>query len=673
MIKKIFLLTCTLMVYILFSSTIVQAAPNKVSSKGNGTINSYEMTVEALEDSDITKLHIKVYSDIPGYNTLYELKKVQVKAFDENGNKVLTKNYFNIPLDNGLGIIELNSGHKLQNLRVTTWIKTDQSVDQEILREDNVPVSLKQDLAAAPMITDAQAADTGNSAGLNAGDTITVKFDIDTNQPTAAGKYNVDNLIDFGMDKSLGSNYTGIWVDAKTLLIRILDAAGSNICIGDSIKIKQDGNLKNADNTSENCSSSFAIGGTFGDDKVIIVSFKDPNLESAVRAALYIPQGDITNLDMAKLMRLVVSGRQIKDLSGLEYGININVLYLAGNEITDITPISNLQNLKELYLDGNGIKTITGLSSLGSLQSLSISENEITDISPLESMTTLEELDASHNGISDISALKDMVNMRELNLSYNMIEDVSALENLKNLQSLNLSYNSISIISGLSNLTNLTSLSIEKNQCSDILAVQGLVNLQYLNFSQNKVEDTMPLIGLTNLRKLYMASNAITDISGLENLVNLDTLDLSNNGVNHIATLGKLVKLNTLKLDSTRVSDITPLKDLKNLQGLYMNSCGISDISPLRGLTNMYTIVLSNNDIGDISSLEALTNLRWVILLGNSINDISSLVTNSKNGGIGSGDYIDLTGNQLDITEGSKNMQDIQSLITSGAIVKYGQ
>lgn len=51
--------------------------------------------------------------------------------------------------------------------------------------------------------------------------------------------------------------------------------------------------------------------------------------------------------------------------------------------------------------------------------------------------------------------------------------------------------------------------------------------------------------------------------------------------------------------------------------------------------------------------------------------DLTPLVRNSEGGGLGSGDTVELGGNNLDLTPGSGNMADIQRLQEKGVTVRY--
>jgi Leucine-rich repeat (LRR) protein len=63
-----------------------------------------------------------------------------------------------------------------------------------------------------------------------------------------------------------------------------------------------------------------------------------------------------------------------------------------------------------------------------------------------------------------------------------------------------------------------------------------------------------------------------------------------------------------------------------------------------------------------------LTNLTNLFLYNNQIVDISALVNNT---GLGSGDYVNICNNYLNLTPGSPNMLDIETLQSRGCDVDY--
>jgi hypothetical protein len=121
-------------------------------------------------------------------------------------------------------------------------------------------------LISYPVFTQVVADDPNNTyGGINNGDTLTLVFDINTNEPLAGTKAQIDGLIDFG-GKSLGTDYTGVWTDPNVLKITVTDATGGDLAIGDTIAIKIDGtnDLKNQAGTSDASDTSGQVTGAWG-------------------------------------------------------------------------------------------------------------------------------------------------------------------------------------------------------------------------------------------------------------------------------------------------------------------------------------------------------------------------------------------------------------------------
>ena len=203
-----------------------------------------------------------------------------------------------------------------------------------------------------------------------------------------------------------------------------------------------------------------------------VVSMPDANLAAVVRETLDLTPGDaISQLDMLRLGGLEANDRQITDLTGLEYAVNLKGLLLGDNQISDITPLAE--------------------------------------------STIIEGLELHYNNISDISSLADMTNLSDLNLDGNSVSDLSPLTELINLQSFYLANNSVSDLSPLAGLTNLKDLNLYNNSISDLSPLAGLTHLTYLTLVRNSVSDLSPLAGLTHLEGLDLRDNPISDLSPL--------------------------------------------------------------------------------------------------------------------------------------------------------------
>ena len=138
-----------------------------------------------------------------------------------------------------------------------------------------------------------------------------------------------------------------------------------------------------------------------------VVTFQDPNLDTAIREALNKPSGPIHASELAGLASLTAGDSGIEDLSGLQYCTNLTDLSLGSNRISDILPLAKLTSLTHLDLWHNQISDISPLANLTSLTYLYLPRNQISDISALADLTNLIEILLYSNQIGDISPLVD--------------------------------------------------------------------------------------------------------------------------------------------------------------------------------------------------------------------------------------------------------------------------
>jgi hypothetical protein len=128
---------------------------------------------------------------------------------------------------------------------------------------------------AAPRIVSAVLNDVDADGQWSMGDTLTITFDVDTNLASnmdLSNKTNVDKLINWNADGtgatiSLGNEYSGSWLDARTLVITAgADVTGNNlatmIATGERIGIRKEAILRTADDRSDSSTDSAQLTGT---------------------------------------------------------------------------------------------------------------------------------------------------------------------------------------------------------------------------------------------------------------------------------------------------------------------------------------------------------------------------------------------------------------------------
>ena len=165
--------------------------------------------------------------------------------------------------------------------------------------------------------------------------------------------------------------------------------------------------------------------------------FPDKNLEAAVRALVYDkkddPSKELTDEDLTKIYLLEAKGKGIKDLTGLEKCVNLQLIDLAQNEITDVTPLKGLKALQSLTLANNKITDLGPIAGITALQYIEASNNQIRSLPPLDALTRLSALYIAGNQISDVTPVVKLTKLSSLDLAGNQITCVEALAELKGL------------------------------------------------------------------------------------------------------------------------------------------------------------------------------------------------------------------------------------------------
>ncbi len=347
------------------------------------------------------------------------------------------------------------------------------------------------------------------------------------------------------------------------------------------------------------------------------------NNENSISRPLY---QDITIKDMISFdSYLDLSSKGIKDLTGMEYAINVKFLDLGENDISDVSKLAKLRNMLSLSLNDNQISDISPLTGLSSLENFILSGNDIEEISSISTMKNLKTLNIANNRVNDISILSGLTNLEMLFLNDNKIDDISSLKNLTKLIHLSISNNQINDISAISNLTKIKMLYAGNNQISDISAISGLTELKLLDMSKNKIVNLEPLTKITKLENLNLSNNLIKTTKGLNNLDSLSILNLQNNSINDLSGISNDKKIQNLHLAYNQIEDLSPLSSLDNLKNLEINFNSVKSLEPLKNLSTLESLSFQYNYISDISPLSNLYNLKHIEGYYNQISDLSPL------------------------------------------------
>ena len=264
---------------------------------------------------------------------------------------------------------------------------------------------------------------------------------------------------------------------------------------------------------------------------------------------------------------LTLFNQGIKDLTGLEYAINLKELFVReereefrGNGISDLTPIAGLMQLESLDIGGigNHVSDLSPIANLTNIKHLGLGGNPISDLSPIANFTQLETIGFDDNvPLTDISVLADMEQLRVVTMWGPRFRDMSPLVNLPNIEIMDLCGNEISEIPSLKNAPKLKELYVFGNNVSDVSILQDLTNLERLNLRENNITDISPLAGLTNLKWLDLTHNPIRDWTPLYELSKNTKIEPNGFTFSADATLVELDSTFTFNIDALFVRNLT--------------------------------------------------------------------------------------------------------------------
>ncbi len=158
------------------------------------------------------------------------------------------------------------------------------------------------------------------------------------------------------------------------------------------------------------------------------VNIPDPGLRRALEEAFGKSSGDIITeeemgADSFKIFS--ASGRNISNLSGLEYATSLQYVYLESNSISDISSLSDLTGLEHLHLEHNQISDLSALSNITNLQSLNISYNNLTGLGGLPDLSATYALFFQHNQITSIQSLVDHTEYTGIGKTHTKVVDLN--------------------------------------------------------------------------------------------------------------------------------------------------------------------------------------------------------------------------------------------------------
>jgi formylglycine-generating enzyme required for sulfatase activity len=322
------------------------------------------------------------------------------------------------------------------------------------------------------------------------------------------------------------------------------------------------------------------------------VTIPDLGLNAAIRAALQIPTGPLTQQDLLNLTFLDANGRSISNLTGLESARNLVSLELLNNRISNFSLPSSFTNLTFLDVSANPLTNCSFPSGLTHLETIFLESTSLTNLTLPAGLTALNELDAVGNRLASLALPGDVTNLVTLNLAFNQLTNIFLPTNLTQLASLDLTFNNLKSLNlpvGLTNLhsfhagdnqlaflsfpadmTNLTFVDLGDNQLAGLSIPSPLPHANFLRLVTNKLTNLILPPGMTNLAAIFLAGNQLTNLVLSPDLTHLVQLDVRGNSLTNLTLLPDMTQLITLGLDGNPLKTFVvsePMSAAPNLAG----------------------------------------------------------------------------------------------------------
>lgn len=327
---------------------------------------------------------------------------------------------------------------------------------------------------------------------------------------------------------------------------------------------------------------------------------------------------------------IIVSNKNIFDLTGIQAFINIQALYCDNNQLTTLN-FGNLTRLTTLECRSNKLISlnVTNLPSLviltchvnqltslplnqfPSLQALSCYSNKLTSL-VFNNSVPLYILDCSNNLLTTLT-INNSSNLWMLECNNNQITSLS-LGNSPRLQILVCSNNKIASLT-IGNAPLLTDLYCNNNMIPS-MSLNNVSSLQVLQCGNNKISSLL-LNNANNLKYLYCSYNKLTALS-FTNYPFLQRIDCDYNNLTSI-TLIDLPALKDMFCDSNLVTSLI-LNNLPNLEILFCNYNQLTSLN-INGLPSLQMLRINNNQLTSL----LLSNLPGLFALECGKNFLTSL------------------------------------------------
>ena len=353
------------------------------------------------------------------------------------------------------------------------------------------------------------------------------------------------------------------------------------------------------------------------------VIFQDTVVEDAIRGALGILEGPVSQKQLAKLgangdeLAIVSSKPVTADLSVLQLckslksllleqvtPVNLSAItavksltYFGAKKIriTDLRFLVGIGGLADVWIGECPCTDISAVMEMPNLSSFSI-DTYVPDITPLYACKKLTGVSVAKLTDAQVNALLDQMERRLTDFGIlNSSITVSTLERISRMKLRFLMLDGIPVytIDPVWNMLTLETLHLFNIRITSLEGIQNLTKLQQVALIKTTgLADYNPLFQLKNLKSLRFLEVKAPDLKSIANLKNLEELELGTIFGNlDLTPAFALAKLKRLSLNGVQIATIAGIEGLVSLTDLSLyRISGLTDYSPLSGLKKLQSV-----------------------------------------------------------------------------------
>ena len=352
--------------------------------------------------------------------------------------------------------------------------------------------------------------------------------------------------------------------------------------------------------------SPLTVGGYTIQGVVEKVTFTDPAMEAAIRAAVKATETEVIYTDRLWAVTEFTVPAEARSYEDLNFLPKLTKLTVSKDSQGDLAVLDSLELLQQLDLSGIRLseEDLVRIADHPSITHLSLAGCSLSGIQALSTLTGLQYLDLADNTVRNISILSGMTGLRELYLANNVVNSLDALSGLSKLEVLDISYNAVASLAPLKGLQNLKTLLAPNNQIASVQELNGLTALEVLNLSHNNITDISPLRSLGALIELHASNNALVSMDGLQLLTHLRIVNLSHNQITALPAFYKTCQLVSIDMSHNLLLEIGALAELPWLNSVNIDyNENIEDLLPLDSCPVLVTVNAFGTNVTEVSFL----------------------------------------------------------------------